>query len=319
MNGTEGIMSVTKIEGNFTSSSGQSEIFYTKWTAGDAPKCILLIAHGMAEYIDRYDDFASFMAKSGYAVYGEDHLGHGRSAAVDNDLGYMAKKDGGRYIVEDMRRLMDIAKKENAGLPVILMGHSMGSFVARAFCARYSDEIDGAIFMGTSGPNPMAGAGLFLINILSLFKGERHRSKFVDNMAFGSYNDKFEDVRTKFDWLSTDRDEVQKYIDSDWCGYLFTLSGYRELMKLIKSVSKKDWPDGIRKDLPILLVSGEQDPVGDYGAGVETVFARLHEAGIEDLSMTLYEGMRHEILNEKDRKKVYDDLLEWCDRVAAKK
>lgn len=310
-------MAVKKQEGTFASSSGQSHVSYTKWTGGESPKCVLLIAHGMAEYVDRYDRFASFMADAGYAVYGEDHLGHGRSAGGDENLGFMADKDGARHIVEDMRKLKDIARKENPGVPVILMGHSMGSFVSRIFCAKYSGEIDGAIFMGTGGPNPLTGAGLFIIGVLSVFKGERHRSKFIDNMAFGKYNDKFEDVRTPFDWLSTDREEVQKYTDDPWCGYLFTLSGYRELMKMIKEVSKKEWPNGIRKDLPVFIVSGEDDPVGDYGSGVEIVFARLHDAGIEDLSMTLYEGMRHEILNEKEKEKVYDDLIEWCDRVAA--
>lgn len=309
-------MAILKQEGSFRSSSGQSDIFYTKWTDdGAAPKAVLLIAHGMAEYIDRYDAFAVFMAKNGYAVYGEDHLGHGRSAGGDENLGYMADKDGAKRIVEDMRKLKDIAKEELPGIPVILMGHSMGSFIARLFCAKYSAEIDGAIFMGTAGPNPVAGMGIFMTNLIGLFKGKRHRSKFIDNMAFGKYNDKFDDAQTSFDWLSRDREEVQKYIDNEWTGFLFTASGYRELMWLIKEVSKKSWAGTIRRDLPIFVIAGAADPVGDYGKGVRIVSERLIEAGIEDVTLKLYEGMRHEILNELEKEQVYEDLLAWCDKV----
>ncbi len=312
-------MAIVKQEGNFVSSDKINQISYTKWVDSAAkPRAVLLIAHGMAEHIERYDDFATFMAGNGYIVYGEDHIGHGCSATDDQKLGNLPKKTGRYNMVDDMLTLDMIAKEEHPGLKVILLGHSMGSFIARIFCVRHPKEVDGAIFMGTGGKNPVAGIGVFLINIIALFKGENHRSPFVDNMAFGSYNKGFSDVQTPKDWLSTDRAIVQKYIDDPKCGYLFTLSGYRELTTMVKEINTPAWAAALPKELPMLLVSGAEDPVGANGKGVQEVYAAIHNAGAEDVGMILYDGMRHEILNEQGKQAVYDDLLEWCNRVTEK-
>lgn len=309
-------MAILKSEGKFRSSSGTADIFYTAWRDdAQAPKAILLIAHGMAEHIARYDRFARFMAEHGYAVWGNDHLGHGRSAIGDEGLGYMADADGGQHIVRDMVHLSQIAKKALSGIPVILMGHSMGSFVARVLCANDPQAVDAAIFMGTGNP---AGAkpGVWLTSVLCALRGKKHRSAMVERMANKGYNDRYPDVRTEFDWLSSDSDEVQKYLDDPWCGFRFTVSAYRELMRLIVKISSPDWAGRIPKAMPLLLIAGRDDPVGNYGTGVQQVYQQLKDAGVEDLQLTLYDGMRHEILNEKEWRKVYDDLLAWCDHAA---
>ena len=303
----------------FPSSEKNTGIVYTRWfDDGVKPKAILLIAHGMAEHVGRYDDFARFMVKRGYAVYGNDHLGHGKTAKPE-DRGWFGEKDGRRNVVEDMRTLLRTAKGDFPGLKVLLLGHSMGSFLARLFCMRYSAEIDGAIFMGTSGRNPLSGLGVFLANLIALFRGERYRCPFYAKLAMGSYNSRYEHPKTESDWLSTDEAEVQKVINDELCGFLFTISGYRELSKMLIEINRKGWAAGIRKDLPVLLISGEEDPVGAFGRGVREVYRSLKDAGFGDLTLTLYEGMRHEVLKEKDKQRAYDDLLAWCDgRIGAR-
>ena len=301
----------------FPSSDKSTGIVYTRWfDDGVKPKAILLIAHGMAEHVGRYDDFARFMVERGYAVYGNDHLGHGKTAKPE-DRGWFGEKDGRRNVVEDIRTLLRTAKGDFPGVRVLLLGHSMGSFLSRLFCMSYSAEIDGAIFMGTSGRNPLSGLGVLLANLLALFRGGRHRSPFFAKLSTGSYNARFRPSRTESDWLSTDEAEVQKVINDELCGFLFTVSGYRELCKMLVEINRKGWAAGIRKDLPVLLISGEEDPVGAFGAGVREVYRGLKAAGLGDL--TLYPGMRHEVLNEKDKQRAYDDLLAWCDeRTGAK-
>lgn len=310
-------MDIISEQGHFPSSAQGREIVYTRWINGkNKPAFILLIAHGMAEYIGRYNGFARFIAQHGGAVYGNDHLAHGATAGNLDNAGHL-EKDWRHYLVEDMRALGDVARKEFPGLPVILLGHSMGSFVARAFCGRYPQEIDGAIIMGTSGRNPASAAGIALVNLLTLFKGKRHRSAFIDHMAFGGYTKKYTNPKTAFDWLNNDEAAVQAYIDDPYCGYLFTLSGYRELFKLLAEATGKGWTRGVRVDLPILIVSGAEDPVGGFGDGVRQTFEDLHAAGLERLAIILYDGMRHEILNEPGRQDVYDDILEWCRETVA--
>jgi alpha-beta hydrolase superfamily lysophospholipase len=306
-------MAIQSENKTFRSSEKNTDIVYTRWFDGGVkPKALLLIAHGMAEHVGRYDDFARFMVKKGYAVYGNDHLGHGKTARPE-DRGWFGEKDGRLNVVEDMRTLLRTARGDFPGLKVLLLGHSMGSFIARLFCMRYSAEIDGAIFMGTSGRNPLSGFGVFLANLIALFRGERYVSPLYAKLTTGSYSAKYKHPKTGSDWLSTDEAEVRKFINDERCGFFFTISGYRELCKMLIEINRRGWAAGIRKDLPVLLISGTEDPVGAFGAGVREVYRRLKDAGIGNLTLTLYEGMRHEVLNEKDKQRVYNDLLVWCD------
>ena len=311
-------MTILRTEGTFPSVDGINTVVYTKWQAQEGqPKAVLQLVHGMAEYIDRYDEFADFMAQAGFAVYGHDHLGHGRTAKSAEDHGYFAKKDGYKLLVEDIHSMTGLARRENPDLPLILLGHSMGSMLVRLYADSYSKDIDGLIIMGTSGPNPASGAGLALARLTGLLRGGKHPSPLINQIGFGAFAKKLADVQTPLDWLSKNRESVAAYIADEKCGFPFTASGYADLFRLLRTVSRKDWADGIRRDLPILIISGKDDPVGNYGKGVTAVRDHLTQKGITSLEMILYDNMRHEILNEPERRQVFGDLLGWCEKTLA--
>lgn len=282
-------------------------------------KAVFQIAHGMAEHSARYDAFAEFLASHGYAVFINDHLGHGKSISGEDELGYFGKENGRDALVNDVKTLTGIAKKEFPDKPVVLFGHSMGSFVVRKYCALYGDNIDAAIFCGTSGSNPGAGIGAALAAVIAREKGDHHRSHLLDSLAFGSYNKRFKPARTNYDWLTRDEKIVDQYVVDPLCGFRFTDPGYRELFKLLEDVSAKKWYNSVPYILPILLISGDDDPVGAYGKGIREVSAGLKKSGHQDVTMKLYPGGRHEILNELNKDEVYQDILEWADgKIAAK-
>ena len=277
-------------------------------------KAIFVIAHGMAEHKERYEEFCDFLAQNGYAVFIHDHLGHGQSVNSDDELGFFGENDGWKNLVEDCRTVTDFARAEFEKRPVIFFGHSMGSFVARAY-TRLHDKKDlkGVIYAGTSGTNPAAGIAVKLADAVAKSKGNMHRSELINTLAFGTYNKKYKPQRTAFDWLTTDNDIVDKYIADKYCGYLFTACGYRDLFSVLKYVSGKDWYKNVRKDLPVFLVAGDNDPVGEYGKGVKQVAEDLKKTGHTAVHTKLYKGMRHELLNEIDRQTVMNDILEWAD------
>lgn len=311
-------MSFVKKEFTFPSTSGLADIHCASYIPENGEvKAVMQIAHGMAEHLERYEKFASVLCDNGIAVYINDHVGHGKSVKNDDELGYFGKRDGWKCFVEDCCELSLIAKKENEGKPFIFFGHSMGSFVARAYSFKYAKDIDGAIFCGTAGPNPAAGAGIILAKLIAKVKGDHHRSKLINAVGFGSYNSKFED-RTPFDWLSRDNDEVDKYIADPYCGFLFTAPGYVDLFSVLSYVSSKEWFAGLNKELPVLMIAGEMDPVGEYGAGVKKVEAMLKNAGKENLETILYKDARHEILNEsRCFDKVCEDVIGWIEKTIA--
>ena len=293
-------MKAVKTEFTFKSVSGLSDIHAAKYVPEDdsTVKAVLQIAHGMAEHLERYDSFADALCENGIAVYINDHLGHGQSVSSKSELGYFGEKDGHINFVEDGKKLMEIAKSEFPGKPYIFFGHSMGSFVARLFSYKYADELSGAVFCGTSGPNPAAGIAIHLASAIAKLKGTHHRSKFIDKLAFGTYNSKFE-KRTAFDWLTRDNDVVDTYIADEYCGFLFTAYGYRDLFSLLNTVSQKQWFEKFPKTLPVYVISGDMDPVGEYAKGINKVCDGLRAAGKTNVSCKLYKDARHEILNEK--------------------
>lgn len=292
-------MNAVKTEFTFRSVSNLSDIHAAKFLPSDETqiKGVIQIAHGMAEHLERYEKFADALCEKGFAVYINDHLGHGASVSSESELGYFGEKDGYLNFVEDCKKLMDIAKKEHPDKPYIFFGHSMGSFVARLFSFKYANELTAAIICGTSGPNPAAAVAIKLANLVSKLKGDHYRSSFINSLAFGTYNSKFE-KRTAFDWLTRDNDEVDKYIDDKLCGFLFTANGYRDLFSLLKTISSKKWFESFPKELPMLFVAGSMDPVGEYSKGVVKVCEKLKACGKTNVSLKLYENARHEILNE---------------------
>ncbi len=305
-----------KTEFSFPSVSTLADIHAASYKPenGDI-KAVIQVAHGMAEHLERYEKFAEALCNNGYALYINDHLGHGTSVKNEDELGYFGEKDGWKYFVEDCHQLTEIIKKENPSVPVVFFGHSMGSFVARAYSIKYADEITGAVYCGTAGPNPAAGAGILLTKIIAKIKGTHYRSKLIDKVGFGAYNSKFEG-RTSFDWLSRDNEEVDKYIADELCGYLFTAYGYRDLFSLLSYVSSAEWFTSLSKELPVLIISGAMDPVGEYSKGIEKVCKSLSDAGKTNVKKILYPDARHEILNEKACfDKVCKDVIGWIEEV----
>ncbi|MBP9988761.1 MAG: lysophospholipase [Ruminococcus sp.] len=310
-------MNIIRKEFTYPSATGLADIFVRAWLPDDGNiKAVFQMVHGMAEHGERYEDFAAELCKAGYAFVINDHIGHGKSLKSNSERGYFGaeKNKNGDAFVEDVHTLT-LKLKDEYKKPVILMGHSMGSFVARRYIAKYSSDILGAIICGTSGSNPGAAAGIMLAKIISKVKGEKHPSKLIDKIAFGSYNKRFEG-RTPFDWLSKNTENVDVYIRDDGCGYLFTASGYQNMFELLSSVSVDAWYQAVPKKLPIFIVSGADDPVGNYSKGVQEVYDKLKETGHSDLKLKFYEGDRHEILNEADNGKIYGDIIQWCDALA---
>ncbi len=306
-------MAILRTEYTIPSKTGLADIFARCWTPAEkAPVAIIQIAHGMAEHGERYADFAEYLCSKGFAVIADDHIGHGKSVKDNSDLGYFGEEGGWDAFVEDEKAITDMITAQYPDLPVIFFGHSMGSFIAREYLRRYGDDkrIAGGIICGTSGKNPASAIAINLAGIIASIKGSHHKSEFINKMAFGPYNKKCEG-ETAFDWLTTDKEQVRKYIDDEFCGYLFTAAGYKDLFTILTVVSGKSWYEKMPKNLPLLIISGEDDPVGNYGKGIKQVYNDLMAAGAKDVTLKLYAGMRHEILNEIKKDIVYEDISSW--------
>ncbi len=277
------------------------------------PKGLFHIVHGMAEYTDRYAPLMTFLAGAGYIVFGYDHLGHGKTVDSPDELGFIAPKNGWRLLVDDVVAFENAVCREYPDLPLILMGHSMGSFIVRLAEERISDRLSGLIVCGTGGPNPAAPAGLLICDILRGIYGEKHISNFLEKMAFGAYNKRFPN-NSKYNWLTKDADVVAAYEQDPLCGFPFTASALHDLVKLNQQCNRRGWFRRFSKDLPVLLISGEEDPVGDYGKGVKTVYDRLRNHGVVGAELQLYANCRHEIHNDSCRSQMFERIFEFCDR-----
>ena len=296
-----------------TSSDGKTALAAYRLIP-ENPRAMVQISHGMCEYFLRYEGFAEYLASHGFVVFGHDHLGHGNTAPTPDDLGFTVSGGGAEHLVEDVHNLSLKMKQQFPKLPLILFGHSMGSFVARAVLEQYGSTYHAAVICGTGGPETPAAAGKALASLLIKLKGERHRSKLVAGIAFAGYNKKFEKGCDKNAWLTRDAAVIEKYNTDPFCTYIFTLRAYHDLFSLVERVSRKEWAGKLRKELPLLVVSGEMDPVGGWGKGVRSVAERLRKAGIKDLTLTLYPEMRHEILNETEHETVWSDVKQWIEQ-----
>ena len=298
----------------FNSSTGKNKIHARMCVPDAEPRAIVQIIHGIAEYIDRYDEFMSFLADNGIIAVGTDHLGHGKSIESDEQTGFFAYDNGWDYVVRD-EEVLRLAMHENyPELPIIVFGHSMGSFMARTLLIRYPDAFNAAIISGTGNQGAaLVNGGLFMGNLVTGLKGAHHYNKFLNNLAFGSYNKIYDNPKTEYDWLSRDEANVQKYIDDPLCGFIPSCSLFRDMMTGVKFITNKKNLTAMNKDMPVYFMSGDMDPVGECGKGVQKAYNNFLEAGMKDVSIKLYPGGRHEMLNEINKDEVYTDILAWLD------
>ena len=298
----------------FNSSTGKNKIHARMCVPDAEPRAIVQIIHGIAEYIERYDEFMSFLADNGIIAVGTDHLGHGKSIESEEQTGFFAYDNGWDYVVRD-EEVLRLAMHENyPELPIIVFGHSMGSFMARTLLIRYPDAFNAAIISGTGNQGAaLVNGGLIMGNLVTGLKGAHHYSKFLNNLAFGSYNKIYDNPKTEYDWLSRDEANVQKYIDDPLCGFIPSCSLFRDMMTGVKFITNKKNLTAMNKDMPVYFMSGDMDPVGECGKGVQKAYNNFLEAGMKDVSIKLYPGGRHEMLNEINKDEVYTDILAWLD------
>lgn len=302
-----------KREFTFDSGDGRTKIHAVEWRPEKGEICgVLQIFHGMVEFIERYEDTAEYLTKRGFVVVGNDHLGHGGSIVSKEDYGFFCENNGNETVLGDLRKLHEKTRKKWPKVPYFILGHSMGSFLLRQYLFRYGDELDGAVVMGT-GTQPAAALqmGKKLCTLFAKLRGWHYRSRLVDSLAFGGYNKHFRPARTDKDWLTKDGRIVDAYLADERCTFRFTVNGYYNLFTSIEEAGKQENLERMPKDLPVLFMSGAEDPVGGFGKGVEQVRRQFEAAGMQDVTWILYENDRHEILNETDRETVLRDLYAW--------
>lgn len=306
-------------ESTFLSSDGKTQLYYRVYLPEDEAVGIVQLVHGIAEHISRYDDFANFLADHGYIVAGHDQLGHGMSSLNESTLGFFSEKDGWEKAVEDIHTLHDIVAERFPGKPYILFGHSMGSFLARTYLIQYKSGLDGAIISGTGQQSRALVTGGRLMSALEMRRhGATYKSTLLNNMAFGSYTKKLGHVRTPSDWLSRDESVVDQYIEDPLSGFVPSAGLLHDMMEGIEFISKPKNIAKMKKDLPILFFSGDCDPVGEQGRGVTRAYKAFRKAGMTSVTMKLYHGGRHEMLNEINKDEVYQDILHWLNGISGK-
>ena len=307
---------MVKEEFYFDSRDGKSRIHAVRYRPEDTGqvRCVLQVVHGMAEYAERYEEFAAFLVERGFVVTGDDHLGHGKSVGQGGKQGYFCEQDPATVLVRDVHRLKKLTEELYPGVPYVLMGHSMGSFITRNYLCRYGTGISGAVIMGTGmQPKAVLDMARLVAGIQKFFCGPMHVSRLLDRLAFGGYGKGITDRRTAFDWLSRDRERVDRYIADPMCGFTFTVNGFGALFELVLRLYSPENLAAVPRELPVFMVSGDADPVGDYGKGVRRAYDSLVAAGLTDIRLKLYPGGRHELLNETNRSQVMQDICRWVE------
>jgi len=308
---------VRKEELTYKSRDRQTMLHAIRWIPEGEPIAILQIIHGMQEYVDRYDEFANYLAERGILVIGNDHLGHGGSVGENGTKGFFCKEDPATVLVRDAHRLKKMTQEDYPGIPCFILGHSFGSFVAREYITRYGTGIKGAIIQGTAFmPTGTVKSLTGLVSFLQFILGEKTRSTMVNNMAFKGYLKRIQNPRTKFDWLSHNEESVDKYIADPFCNFVFTLNGFKTMAELLKRVQDVEKMEDIPKNLPILITGGKEDPVGSYGDALKRLYTiYTNELHIENVELKLYDGMRHELQQEIGRETVFEDQYNWLKKV----
>lgn len=283
-----------------------------KWSNGKDFKAIVHILHGMTEDAIRYDEFAEKLVEAGFLVYAHDHRGHGFTAKNIESLGYQAEDDGFQWMIDDAKVLIEASRKKYKEHKIILFGHSMGSFVSQRLVEEYNDLVDMLVLSGTNGePDKLAPLGEKIAKMEISLKGRKFKSKLMDKLIFGGFNNKFKPNRTNFDWLCSVESEVDKYIENERYGFICSSSFYYDLLRGVRSIHKVENMSRINKEMPIYIFAGDKDPVGNFGEGIINLRNKLKEFGVKNVEYKLYKGGRHEMLNEKNKVEVMNDTISW--------
>lgn len=313
---------MVKEEFSFDSRDGKTRLYAVRYSPDKPEKvrCVLQIVHGMAEYVERYEEFAQFCTARGFVVTGEDHLGHGKSVGEGGKYGYFCEQDPATVLVRDVHRLKKLTEALYPDVPYIILGHSMGSYITRNYLCRYGTGVEAAVIMGTG----MQGAGFVALaktvaGIQKLFYGSDHVAGLIDKLTFGSYNKKVSNPQTKWDWMCRDASKVEQYDRDPLCGFVFTVNGFGALFELVDRLYKPENLARVPRELPVLMVSGDADPVGGYGRGVRKAYDSLVRAGLVNIKLKMYEGGRHELLNETNRDEVMQDICDWIESTVLQK
>ncbi len=298
-------------------TTDNQEVHVYEWIPEDEQnvKAVLQIAHGMAEHAARYEGFALFLNKHGYAVFANDHKGHGKTAGILENLGYFTDENGFQQVVNDMRSLTDKINERFPDKPVFLLGHSMGSFLSRYYSIEDSSKLKGLILSGTAGhPGVLGSVGKMLSSIIITFNGRKSQTPLMTKLSFGAFNNAFKPNRTDYDWLSRDNEQVDKYVNDLFCGTIFTAGFYNDLLGGLLYVNDQTEINKTNEGLPVYLISGGKDPVSENGKGVTEVYEKYKKAAVKDVEIKLYPEARHEILNETNKDEVYNDIFNWLEK-----
>ncbi len=299
-------------EFNYLSANGKTNIHAVKWTTDKKILGVIQVAHGVTEYILRYKEFAEFFTNLGFIVVGNDHLGHGKSLIDNSEKMYCGPTGSWKYIVEDIHTLTQKTKEEYPNVPYILLGFSLGSFAVRDYLQKYHKEIDGTILVGTGYNNPLILKLLLkLVNNEAKKNNEKQSTPLIHKLTFETYNQKFKPNRTEYDWLCANNIELDKYINDPNRGSDFSIGLFRELLCSMISTCNKSLINNIEKDIPILLISGGSDPVGNNGYGVKKVYKLYKKANISDVTLKIYPNLRHDILRETNSKDIMKYIYNW--------
>ncbi|UTR11670.1 alpha/beta hydrolase [Evansella sp. LMS18] len=303
-------------EFTYLANDGTS-LYVNKWTVESVgrPRAVIQIAHGMAEHIKRYDNFARFLVRHGFSVYGNDHRGHGRLAERNGTYGYFSDENGFDKVVDDMLLVTERIQSENPDTPVFLFGHSLGSFLARRYIQLYGEKLSGVILSGTGGDSGVSvKVAKMIARAESRIRGRKAPSPLMTKLTFGAYNKKFKPSLTEYDWLSRDNEEVRKYIEDPLCGSECSAGFFIDLFEGLELINDKKNIRKTPESLPVYIFSGDKDPVGNDTKGIRQVYGAFQEAGLENVELKFYEGGRHEMLNETNREEVHQDILAWLEK-----
>ena len=278
----------------------------------DNPKAIVHIIHGMSEHAARYDHFATWLNSNNISVISSDLRGHGKTAGELKNVGHFATRNGWEKVCKDIVLITEDIIKKYPNLPIIFLGHSMGSFLLRKISYSFGDYGSGYIFSSTAGhPGLLGIAGVRIAKLNVKLMGKRNKSQLMTQLTFGDFNKKYKDKKTNKDWLSRDEGIVNQYINDPYCMQTFSSQFYNDLVEGLLEINQTSNIDKMNKDLPILLFAGDMDPVGNYGKGTQEVYDKMKSCGVKDIELVMYEQGRHEMLNEINKMDVYQMILNW--------